>query len=168
MLFRHKSSIRQQLTGVVLFTSFLGLGIACAVIQLYERASFRSALTEEVAALADTVGANSAATLTFEDHKAATEILGGLRAEPHIVEACVYDSKGNVFAVYRRSANVIASPPAFQEAESAEFSADALTLRRDIHLGEEKIGAIAIIYDLAGFHAKMRRYTAISALVLVF
>ena len=114
MIFPRKSSIQRQLTGVVLFTSFLGLGIACTVIQLYERASFRNALTDEVSALADTVGANSAATLTFEDHKAAAEILGGLRAEPHIVEACVYDGKGNVFAVYRRAGNVIASPPAFQ------------------------------------------------------
>ena len=75
---------------------------------------FRNALTEEVTTLADTVGANSAAMLTFEDHKAAEEILGGLRAEPHIVEACVYDSRGNVFAAYRRSGNAIASPPAFR------------------------------------------------------
>ena len=49
-----------------------------------------------------------------------------------------------------------------------EFTHDALTLRRDIRLVGEKIGAIAIVYDLAGFHAKMRRYAAISAMVLVF
>ena len=35
-------------------------------------------------------------------------------------------------------------------------------------MGEEKLGAIAIVYDLAGFHAKMQRYTAISVMVLVF
>ncbi len=168
MPYTDKNSIQRQLTNVVLFTSFLGLGIACTAIQLYERASFRNALTEEVTTLADTVGANSAAMLTFEDHKAAEEILGGLRAEPHIVEACVYDSRGNVFAAYRRSGNAIASPPAFQEGESVEFTHDALTLRRDIRLVGEKIGAIAIVYDLAGFHAKMRRYAAISAMVLVF
>jgi PAS domain S-box-containing protein len=166
--YRRKSSIRQQLTTVVLFTSFLGLTIACTAIELYERASFRGALIEEVSALADTVGANSAASLTFEDRKAAEETLGGLRAEPHIVEACVYDSKGSMFGEYRRGGNQGARRLAFQAGESAEFTAEALTLRRNIYLGGERIGAIAIAYELSGYRAKMRRYTAISALVLVF
>jgi PAS domain S-box-containing protein len=168
MPYRRKSSIRQQLTTVVLFTSFLGLGIACTAIELYERASFRSELIEEVGALADTVGANSAASLTFEDHKAAEETLAGLRTEPHIVEACIYDGKGSVFGEYRRGGNQGVRRLEFQAGEGAEFTAEALTLRRDIYLGGERIGEIAIVYELSGYHAKMRRYTAISALVLVF
>ena len=39
MPYTDKNSIQRQLTNVVLFTSFLGLGIACTAIQLYERAS---------------------------------------------------------------------------------------------------------------------------------
>jgi len=59
------SSIRRQLTLVVLCTSLFGLGIVYATFELYERASFRRGLTEELSTLADTVGANSAASLTF-------------------------------------------------------------------------------------------------------
>ena len=168
MPYRRKSSIRQQLTTVVLFTSFLGLGIACTAIQLYERASFRSELIEEVSALANTVGANSAAPLTFEDRKSAEETLSGLRAEPHIVEACVYNAKGSVFGEYRRGGNQGGRALEFSGGESAEFTAGALTLRRNIYLGGERIGAIAIVYELSGYYAKMRRYTMISGLVLVF
>jgi hypothetical protein len=75
------SSIRRQLTLVVLATSLFGLGIACGVFELYERASFRRSLTEELSTLADTVGANSAASLTFYDKKSAEDLLAGLGAE---------------------------------------------------------------------------------------
>jgi signal transduction protein with periplasmic or extracellular sensor domain len=96
------SSIRRQLTLVVLCTSLFGLGIVCAVFELYERAIFRRALTEELSALADTVGTNSAASLTFNDRKSAEEVLAGLGAEHHVMAACLYNTFGQTFAEYRR------------------------------------------------------------------
>jgi signal transduction histidine kinase/CheY-like chemotaxis protein len=160
-------SIQRKLAIVVLCTSLLGLGIACAAFELYERANFRRALTDELTALADTVGANSAASLAFEDHKSARDVLAGLSAEHHIVAACLYDSHGTIFAEYRRPG----SGPAFQmpqwRQDGATFSPEALTLNRTVSMGGEKIGGIAIVSDLTALRAKMREYTEISALVLL-
>ena len=163
-----KASIRQQLTNVVVLASFLALTIACSAFQLYERASYREALTQEVTTLADTVGANSAASVTFEDQKAAGDILGGLRAEPHIVDACIYNAEERVFAEYRRAGDGKAGHAAYRQKEEAEFTADSLVLRRPIALNGEKIGTIVIVYELTAFHAKMRQYTGISGVVLLF
>jgi Periplasmic sensor domain len=82
-----KSSIQRKLTFVFLCTSVLGLSLACMGFELYERLSFRSAMTSELATLADTLGANSAVSLTFNDVQSARETLGALHAEHHIVAA---------------------------------------------------------------------------------
>jgi len=160
-------SIQRKLAIVVLCTSLLGLGIACAAFELYERTSFRRALTDELTALADTVGANSAASLAFDDRKSARDVLAGLSAEHHIVAACLYDSHGTIFAEYRRPG----SGPEFQmppwREDGATFSPEALTLNRTVSMGGEKIGGIAIVSDLTALRAKMREYTEISALVLL-
>src|SRR5580700_7110047 len=97
-----KASIQRKLTFVIICTSLVGLSLACLSFDFYERTSFRSAMTSELAVLADTLGANTAASLAFSDRKSATDMLAALRAERHIVAACLYDSRGAVFAEYRR------------------------------------------------------------------
>ena len=96
-LFTH-SSIRRQLTLVVLCTNLLGLGIVYATFELYERASFRRTLTGELSVLADTVAANSHVPLSFHDQRWAENVLGELGAERRVVAACLYTIDGQVLA----------------------------------------------------------------------
>lgn len=161
------SSIRRQLTLVVLCTSLFGLGIVYATFELYERASFRRGLTEELSTLADTVGANSAASLAFYDKKTAEEVLAGLGAEHHILAACLFNTYGQAFAEYRRPGISREFLIHFSQDEGAHFAQDSLTLRRAIFMGGEKVGSIAIVSDLAELKTKMRSYNEISALGLL-
>lgn len=91
------SSIHHKLIIAVLCTSLLGLGMVCAAFEVYERQNFRRSLTDELTTLADTIGANSVASLTFDDRKSARDLLAELSAEHHIVAACLYDSRGTIF-----------------------------------------------------------------------
>lgn len=166
-LFRN-ASIRRQLTLVVLCTSFLGLGIVSAIFELYERASFRASLTAELSTLADTVGANSAASLTFYDRKSAEDVLAGLGSEHHILAACLYNSHGQAFAEYRRAGVSLNLRIPFSQEEGTQFARDSVTLRRGIFVSGEKVGSIAIVSDLAELQTKMRQYMEISALALIF
>src|SRR5579864_7372899 len=165
-IFRN-SSIRRQLTLVVLATSLFGLGIVCGVFELYERASFRRSLTEELSTLADTVGANSAASLTFNDRKTAEDVLAGLSAEHHILAACLYNTFGQAFAEYRRPGINRDFRIPFSQDEGAHFAKDSLTLRQRISISGEQVGSIAIVSDLTELQAKMREYMQISALALL-
>ncbi|HKW65394.1 MAG TPA: response regulator [Candidatus Acidoferrum sp.] len=161
------SSIRRQLTLVVLCTSLLGLGIVYAAFEIYERASFRRDLTEELSALAETVGANSAASLTFYDKESADEVLAGLGSEHHIVAAYLYNAYGQVFAEYQRPGVGHPVRIPFTEEEGTKFAPDSITLRRKIFAGGDRVGSIAIVSDLTALQAKMREYTKVSALALV-
>jgi signal transduction histidine kinase/DNA-binding response OmpR family regulator len=167
MAFYRDASIQRKLTFVVLCTSLLGLSLACVAFEIYERASFRSAMTSELSALADTLGANTAASLAFNDPTSAQDMLGALRAERHIVAACLYDAGGTVFAEYRRTGVDAAfrMPPA--RADGERFESDSLTLYRTVSLDKGNAGSIAIVSDLGALHAKMRQYAGISTLVIL-
>jgi uncharacterized membrane protein affecting hemolysin expression len=104
MSFYRDASIQRKLTFVILVTSLLGLSLSCMAFEIYERASYRKSMTSELSTLADTLGANSTVSLAFNDHQSALDILSALRAERHIVAACLYDKHGKLFAEYQRAA----------------------------------------------------------------
>ncbi len=160
------SSIQRKLAAVILATSCLALALASAGFALYERADVRSAVTSELSALADTLGANTAASLMFNDRKSAQDMLRALQGERHIVAACLYDNRGKIFAEYRRPhvADTL-KMPVWQE-DGARFDETYLTVFRTVSLDQEKIGSIAIISDLSVLRAKLWQYAKISAVVL--
>ena len=165
-LFTH-SSIRRQLTLVVLCTNLLGLGIVYATFELYERASFRRTLTGELSVLADTVAANSHVPLAFHDQRWAEDVLEELGAERRIVAACLYTIDGQVLAGYRRSGTSHDFHVFYSENDGAEFTSDSLILRRTISFKGKELGSIAIVSDLTELQTKMRGYNEVSALALV-
>ena len=98
MLSFRDSSIRHKLSMVIFCTSLLGLSIAGLALEIYERASFRTALIDELKAHADMLGLNTAASLAFNDRKSAEDSLRALRVEHHILTACIFDRQGHIFA----------------------------------------------------------------------
>ena len=167
MSFIKNSSIQRKLTFVIVCTSLVGLSLACLSFDLYERSSFRAAMTSELSVLADTLGANTAASLAFNDRKSAKEMLNSLDAERHIVAAVLYDVHAKVFAEYRREGigSQVAVPLPHNDGE--QFGKDSLILFRTVSFRGEKTGTMAIISDLGALQAKMRQYTKISFLVIL-
>jgi len=161
------ASIQRKLTFVIVCTSLVGLSLACLSFDLYERVSFRAAMTSELSALADTLGANTAASLAFNDRKSATDMLSALHAERHIVGACLYDSRGTIFAEYRRDGMQLGFVMPPHREDGAEFDKDLLTLYRTVSLGGERAGGIAIVSDLGALRAKIAQYTEISIVVIL-
>jgi diguanylate cyclase len=166
-VFLQNTSIRRKLTVVNLATSCLALGFACLGFALYERASFRAAMKSELSTLADTLGANTAASLTFNEPKSAQKVLSALRAESHIVMACLYDNERTLFAEYRRPGVPAGTPTPPWHEDAAEFSADSLTLYRSLSVGGQRAGTIVIVSDLGLLRAKLREYAEIAAVVLL-
>jgi PAS domain S-box-containing protein len=167
MLFSKNSSIQRKLTFVIVCTSLAGLSLAFLSFDFYERRNFRASMTSELSALAETLGANSAASLAFNDRKSAQDMLGVLRAEHNIVAAGLYDSHGAVFAEYRSAglSPAFAMPP--RREDGAQFENNALTLYRTVSLGGEKSGAIVIISDLEALNARIGQYKRISVVVML-
>jgi len=104
-------SIRTKLQSIVMVTCAAALVVAAVLFTLYDRANFVREKTQDLIASAKMIGSNSTAALSFHDIRLAREILNALQAKPHVVNACIYDSDGTVFAKYSRSLNHVDFPP---------------------------------------------------------
>jgi len=140
--------------------------LACVGFAFYERQRFHSDIVDELTTLADTLGANTAASLAFNDQKTAREMLTALDAEDHVLGACLYDTQGRVFAEYHRADLGSAFKMPAPAREGAYFGAGTITLFRSVNLEGEKTGTIAIVSDLSGMRARFVEYIKIALLVL--
>jgi signal transduction histidine kinase/DNA-binding response OmpR family regulator len=158
--------IRRKLALLILTSSVLAVILACMGFAVYERQNFRANTCNELRALADTLGANTAASLAFNDPKTAREMLGALRADHNVLGACLYDIHGNIFAEYRRAGLGTAfTMPSLRE-DGAYFEGNSITLFRSVLMERDKTGSIAIVSDLSGTGARLWEYTKIASLVL--
>src|ERR1700730_4210829 len=160
-------SIRQKLTRIVLVTCGVSILLACTVFAVYDLTTFRRSLARELTTLAQITGSNTTAALAFADARSATETLGALSAQPHIVEACIYRRDGTVFATYVRSGPRIRfTPPAFRR-DGTAIGSDYMLLFRQIRLNEEQIGTIYLKSDLAEVQARQISFAGITIGVIL-
>lgn len=160
-------SIRTKVTGTVFVTCGVAILLACAVFAVYDVVSFETSLKKELATVAEITGANTSAALAFGDANGATEILYSLRAQPHVVEACVYEPNKSILAHYtrdeRNKAGVFPTP----ESDRVEIQGDSILLFRTIRLNGERIGTIYIKSDLEQLHSRVTRFAEIFLIVIV-
>src|SRR5712671_5664069 len=99
--FRHQS-VGRKLTTTALITSGVTLIAACTVFAVYDYVNLRSRLVRDVTMLADIVGTNSTAALTFKDGAAAAETLRATAVNEHIRNARLFSRDGTLLATYVR------------------------------------------------------------------
>ena len=73
-------SIRHKVTFLILAASIFAVGLACVGFIVYERARIRSTTVNELTTLADTLGANTAASLAFNSSQRVTPSAGSVWA----------------------------------------------------------------------------------------
>ncbi|MGA9668922.1 MAG: CHASE sensor domain-containing protein, partial [Terracidiphilus sp.] len=160
-------SIRFNLALLILSTSALAVLLASIGFAIYERQSYRASAVRELAALADTLGANTSASLAFDDKKTAEEMLGALSTEPHVLVARLYDNHGHIFAEYRRSGASADLVLSAWRPDGEYFNGEFLALFRGVILNGERTGSIAMVFDLRDFRSRLLEYGKIAVLVFV-
>src|SRR5580698_2173763 len=160
-------SIRLNLALLTLSASVIAVLLASLGFAIYERQSYHASAVREVTALADTLGTNTAASLAFNDERAAREMLSALSTEPNVLAACLYDEQGHIFAEYRRAGSP--SGPVFpaRRRDGAYFGRESLILFRGVLLNGERTGSIALVFDLREFRSRLLEYAKIAILVIL-
>jgi signal transduction histidine kinase/ActR/RegA family two-component response regulator len=161
--------IRQKLTTIVLFTCSV-LVVLSAVFFIADKFfAFRRNMVANMTALAEVIGMNSTAALTFQDTGTAEEILSALSAEPDVVAACLFKPDGTVFAAYHsrlssaseQDCNATAKHIAEIEKAYAHrrtghsFSGKYMDLARPIALNQKTIGYVVIRADLQRLYSRL-------------
>jgi PAS domain S-box-containing protein len=160
-------SIRQKLTRIILFTCAVAVLVACTVFATYDILDTRRTMAQDLCTLAEIVGSNTSAALTFSDRESAHQILSSLTATPHIVAACIYLPDGRVFDCYYRPGTNpdIAPPPALSG--DAFISSGHMLVFRTIRLNGEAMGTIYLKSVLSELYLRMARFAGIILLILL-
>src|SRR5580698_2046031 len=86
--------IKYKLRHITMVTVGTALMVACTAVVAYDQVSFRDSMRNDLATLAEILGSNSTAMLSFGDQKSADELLSGLTAKPHITAAYIFSVDG--------------------------------------------------------------------------
>ena len=162
-------SIQHKLTGMALFSTGLALAMVLVAFVTNDLLSFRDTIESRMAALADVLGSNSTAALTFRDQKAAIETLTALSQEPHVLYAETFAADRTTFAKYVRSdlpqlglESLTATPSVELTTTRKTYTAtDYLELTSPIRMDGQVIGWILLRSDLIEMDQRLKRSAVI-------
>jgi PAS domain S-box-containing protein len=166
MNFLRDGTIKRKLLAIIMLTCSVALALACTAILIYEVADYRSVLRRNTEVMADVIGANSGAALSFKDKAAANDTLTALKAEPYVISACLYDKAGQPFATYYRSESEKSDPPKIA-GEAYSFGEKSLNLFHKIKVDDEIVGTVYIQSDLKVVKERFHTYLGIIAVVII-
>src|ERR1700730_12769601 len=83
-------SLRAKLNLLGTLTAAMALFLACIMFVMNDVSATKAAMVQHLSTLADLLGGNCIAALTFNDPKAADDVLASLRFEPmfHVAGVC--------------------------------------------------------------------------------
>lgn len=152
---------------IILIISAAALLLSSFSMIVYDIVITRQAMARDLDAIAGMIGSNTTAALTFNDSAAATETLSALSAKPHVTAACIYDSRGKLFASYARDNAAGQVFPGKPMPNSNSFTSTRLIMFRDVRQDGEQIGTVYLEYELTEIRERVRRLALITGIVIL-
>ncbi len=146
--------IAKKLVSIMLATTVTALILASVMQAATEGIAYRQDIVENLATVADVIGTNSTAAITFDDRQLAYDVLRSLRAEPSVVVGQIFDIRGNRLALYSAGAHrTNARAAAEEQLQVDRWLADGVPVRafdglksvdiwQPIRFDREKIGYV--------------------------
>ena len=159
-------SIQRRIQRGFFVTTGLALVLTAGALFSTAFLQFRQDMDENLRVLARVTGANSEASLLFDDDQAAMETLRALKAVDSIEAAVVYDGDGRIFAKYVRS-DVEGFRPPRELSFEPTWTREHIDLAAKINMGDEQVGTIFLRSDTKQVTAFLFTSLAIVAGVLV-
>lgn len=166
----------RKMTAVVVLISGLLIAIISVVVSVEKRITFRTKLVNNSIVLAEVIGANSAATLVYDDPDTAGEILGALAANEDVLGAALYGEEGKLFVSYTSpehgSDAVGLLPQSISPSvlENTRFSENYFDITSRIVLEKKTIGHIVLRTTLEPLKNQLHKFwwmvTGLSFLLL--
>ena len=125
-------------------TSSAALCLAGLLFFLQDLVVSNRAAVGRLTALAEMIGSNSTAALTFSDRDAAAETLEALQVEPEVRVAAIFQRNGMPFARFAKPDIPKDTLPAICPADGHFFAEDHLELTHPVMLDGQRIGSVYI------------------------
>ena len=169
MRFFNDLSINAKLNLSALVAGGAALILASTALIFNDINLIRSSKVQQLSALAEVLGANSESALNFDDASAARELLSSLELQSTIPFACIYTSKGRVFASYHGKDSPAFEPPSRPPSTGYTFTEEGfLDVSQEIFSDGEPIGTVYIHASMADLNDQLiRNIATVAAIMLV-
>src|SRR3990172_1561315 len=159
-------SIRRKLTLIITIITCAAILLACGAFLTFDIYRFRQSSVHDLETLAQVLGSNSTAAMTFNDPNSGHEVLQALSAKEHVLGACVYRNDGRIFANYSRNS----AEPEFAcpsvETDLSRFERRRLVVFRKIVLDDQPIGTVFLASDLEELSQLLLVYATLFGLIV--
>src|SRR5579863_999147 len=156
--------IRRKLGLLMAVTGGIAVTLASVALLIFKTIDLRAETISEISTIADAIGSNTTAALTFQDREAAEQTLSALRADRRIMRAAVFARDGYLFAEYAQHGAFVGK--LYVRPPGNYFEGATLAVVRPILLNGEPIGTILIRCSMAAGVAHMRRNVGIMVLII--
>jgi signal transduction histidine kinase/CheY-like chemotaxis protein/HPt (histidine-containing phosphotransfer) domain-containing protein len=160
-------TVKGKLLGISLVSAGAALLAAGAVLALFDYREMRQTLVTGTQTYANIVAQNCTAALSFGDANDAAQTLGSLRAESHVIAACIYDNSGKKLAVYFRGRPVPVPSFSVQNFGEHQFTEDSLIVTSPVELNGRLLGWVYVQSDLVQLSEQTNRYGSVFGIVLL-
>lgn len=184
-------SIKHKMTLIIMLINSVALLLTGLTAISFDHIKTGKAMVQKLELLADIIGINSTAALTFENENDANRILEALRVEKHVLAAGIYKSDGKAFAKYHRAGvhpdklcvgcHTAPEPAELERQAKSGFediirthqrynrkpADNKLIVFRPIVLEEEKIGVAYVVSDIEEMLSRLSLFVQIIALAML-
>ncbi len=169
MRFSRGTPINQKLTLLMAVASGVALLFSCIAFVTNDLIMLKASKVKQFSALAEVLASNSTAAMSFQQEQAAKELLHSLQKRPSVSYACLYDSRGKVFAEYLpEDSEQPTTPDDFKLQRSGHrFAGDSLEIFSPVDEEEEHYGVLLLRVDLNDLNDQFVRYVGIAAIVMI-
>jgi len=158
---------RHRVTLILMMISGCALLVACCAFVIYDVVTFRQQMVTDLRTVAEIIGDNCTAALTFNDRHVAEEILGALRAKPNITSADLFRGNGQPFASYPPGRPLTLERGDARPDDAAKFTSDSIVLGHSILLDGEPAGRLVLRSNLHDLSHRLHRHGAAIGSVLL-
>ena len=163
--------IRYKLRIGFLGSILLALLLACGAFVINDVITFRRSLADNLTVLADALGKNSTAALTFAGEMEAArtdaeETLRALDFKQPVIVGCLYTMDGKRFASYAKNGKEHQAPETPGD-DGIHFESNHFTVVRPVLLDGKRIGTIYLESTLEELNQHVRSYIVISGSVFL-
>jgi len=158
------TSLARRILWIIVLASGTALATLVIALLIYDNMTYRTVQENRLATLADVVGQNSTAALSFNDKSAAVEALEALRAEPPVVSACLYDLSDRLFAEFHRRVD---TGQCAERRDTPQSTSDYAVVTRRVRYRGELLGTLSLTSTMEDLRKRQVRLIGVAIVLLV-
>ncbi len=163
--------IKSKLILILLAMSAATLFISCLIFVINDLKMFKELTVRNFNVLARSIGVNCTASLVFDDPDSAETILNSLKEEYQVQFGVLYDSKGKIFANYKKEKNIgIHSPRLSGEGHrfyKGKGYSGNFDIVRSISFDNEVIGKVFLHVRMSELDILLKNYLLLVVLLFL-